>query len=104
MCWCGLRSLVVHDLDTNDDMWLTKTTNFKELSRYSLEDMLTCDADTKFLLCMNVDMDEYEYSNLLLDSAMEQGLSNTGGTSARSLGRSIIVFEQRCARHKCTMT
>ena len=92
MCWCGLRSSVVHDLDTNDDMWLTKTTNFKELSRYSLEDMLTCDADTKFLLCMNVDMDEYEYSNLLLDSAMEQGLSNIGGDNCKIFGKVYYCF------------
>ena len=88
----GLRSSVVHDLDTNNNTWLMKTKNFKELSRYSLDDMLICDADTKFLFCMNVDMDEDEYSNLLSDSAMEQGLSNIGGGNCKIFGKVYYCF------------
>ena len=54
--------------------------------------MLTCDEDTKFLLCMNVDMDEDEYSNLLSDSAMEQGLSDIGGDKYKIFGEVYYCF------------
>ena len=49
--------------------------------------MLTCDEDAKFLLCMDVDMDEYEYRTLLSDSGMEQGLSDIGGDKCKIRGR-----------------
>jgi len=73
----GLRSSVLVDLDSNDDAHHVRTTNFKQLSRYVLEDLLACDEDKPLLLCIARSLDD-DYNDLLSDAAMEQGLCRGG--------------------------
>jgi hypothetical protein len=80
----GLHSSAVVDLDGGEDAWSNKSTLFKDVAWYSMEDMLSCDADTKFLLCLHKGMDgSNEYNNLISDSAMEQDLAGIGGERRR---------------------
>ena len=82
----GLQSRVVCDLDSNDDVWSSKTKHFKELSRYPLEDMLACNVDTKFLLCMNVKMFHIEciYFILSVHGGMKYMTSHYSDNGAAS--------------------
>ena len=88
-----LRLTVVHDIDSTNNAWSTKTTDDKKRSRYSLEDMLTCNEDTKFLLCINEDIDEKEYSNLLSDSAIQQDLGDIGGKKCSFFGKAYYSLK-----------
>jgi hypothetical protein len=77
----------VVDLDSGKDAWSNTSTSFKDLARYSMEDMLSCDADAKFLLCLHEDMDGKEYNNLISDSAMEQDLCGIDGEKCKIFGK-----------------
>lgn len=76
----GLRSSILDDLDGSaESVWSTSTTFYNYLSRYLLEDMLACDKDCKFLLCLQEIMEEDEYHSIILGVAIRQGLCGTGG-------------------------
>ena len=74
------------DLDNNDDVYSGKSTNFKELSRYVLDDILGSKEDTPFLLCIAKDLNE-EKRNILSDAAKQQRKSGVGGDECSISGR-----------------
>ena len=82
----GRRSQVADDLLSNDDAYNVNTTNFKELSRYVVEDVIACQVDTPFVLCIAKDMDVH-YQRILSDGASQQRKLNMGGDICKISGR-----------------
>ena len=83
-----VRSSAVVNLDNGEDAWSNKFTSFKDLARYSMEDMLSCDADMKFLLCFHEDMDgSNEYNHLISHSAMEKDIAGIAGERCNIFGK-----------------
>ena len=80
------RSVVADDLDSNDAAFEVRTQNFKELSRYVLEDVIACKQDTTLLLCVAKELNE-RFQNKLTDGARQQKSAGTGGDRCKISGK-----------------
>jgi hypothetical protein len=80
------RSMVDEDLDSNDAAFEGKSTNFKELSRLTIEDVLQCVEDTPLLLCIEKKINA-DHGNKLSDGASRQKTLGIGGDVCRIAGR-----------------
>ena len=67
----GLRNTAAVDLLSNDAIADGTSTNFKELLRYMIDDMVLADVDKTFLLCISKTMND-EFAKKLSDGAREQ--------------------------------
>jgi len=79
------RSMADFDLDNDDDVFCGNTTNFKEMNRYVLEDILATDEKTPLLLCIATSMDD-EYMNKLTEGAEQQKLAGVAGDICKISG------------------
>ena len=70
------------DVDVGDDYepdpCVLRSSDFKELSRYVLEDVLACVEGRQLLLCISTDLDS-SFSNMLSDASDQQQLAENGG-------------------------
>ena len=88
-----LRSQVDIDFERNDSAYKVRTSSFKELSRYILEDLLTVqEGDTPMLLCISKDLDG-AFKNYLSDAAEQQKLDGIGRLQDIRLD---VLFSQGC--------
>eukprot|EP00956_Cyclotella_meneghiniana_P002698 scaffold3175_cov73-Cyclotella_meneghiniana.AAC.7 len=72
------RSSSLDDFECNNDAYHVNTTNFQELSRYILEDLLKCGVGDKFLLCLPIKSGS-TYEIDLQTIAFEQRENKVGG-------------------------
>ena len=72
------------DLDHNTQAFNVETTDFRELSRYPLEDMLKSRQGTKFLVLIAKDAAEYE--GIPKDAAKLQREAGIGGEDTKISG------------------
>jgi hypothetical protein len=86
------RSTAVSSLDDNYAIYSSTTTDFKDLSRYILEDLITCQALTSFLLCIPADSGAY-WGLDLAKAASLQAKSNNGGDKCKISGRAFFCFK-----------
>lgn len=87
----------IDDFDSNDAAYEVRTSNFKELSRYILEDVLGCLKGTRLLLCIRKDLDEH-FSNMLSDGAKIQRANGVAGDKCKISGQeyfclSVLIFK-----------
>jgi len=76
----SLRSHVDIDFENNDDAYEVRTSNFKELSRYVLEDILGCrdKGGRPMLLCIAKELDK-RYAQFPSEASEQQSLMGIGG-------------------------
>mmetsp|Transcript_35557 Transcript_35557/g.74958 ORF Transcript_35557/g.74958 Transcript_35557/m.74958 type:complete len:239 (+) Transcript_35557:493-1209(+) len=99
----GLRSSVEVDMLTNDATFNVKTTNFKELHRYVLEDVLGCDQDHPLLLCVSKELDGDLFSGMLSEGVITQIKNGTGGDMCKISGKTyynLTVTMHECRAHQ----
>ena len=86
------RSASLDDLDYNNAAFHVESTNFQELSRYILEDLLQCKVGDKFLLCLPADSGSIHSIDLTAISK-EQTLKNVGGDKCKISGRDYYCLK-----------
>jgi hypothetical protein len=86
------RSTAVSSLDDNYAVYSSTTTDFKDLSRYILEDIITCRETTSFLMCIPSDSGQY-WGLDLAKAASLQAKSNNGGDKCKISGRVFYCFK-----------
>ena len=86
------RSASLDDLDYNNAAFHVESTNFQELSRYILEDVLQCKPGDKFLLCLPADSGPV-HSLDLTAIARAQTLQNVGGDKCKISGRDYYCLK-----------
>eukprot|EP00956_Cyclotella_meneghiniana_P006181 scaffold8084_cov58-Cyclotella_meneghiniana.AAC.1 len=86
------RSASLDDFEYNNDAYHVNTTNFQELSRYILEDLLKCGVGMKFLLCLPVKSGS-TYEIDLQTVAFEQREQGVGGDICKISGRDYFCLK-----------
>ena len=81
----GLRNTAAVDLLSNDAIADGTSTNFKELLRYMIDDMVLADVDKTFLLCISKTMND-EFAKKLSDGAREQRKLKLAGDDCKISG------------------
>jgi hypothetical protein len=86
------RSTAVSSLDDNFDVYKSTTTDFKDLSRYILEDLIKCQETTSFLMCVPSDSGRY-WGLDLAKAAVLQAKANKGGDKCKISGRAFYCYK-----------
>ena len=70
----------------------------KQLSRYTLDDVLGCITDTPLLLCTTVEMDEEHFGGLMKEAATTQLGNGLGGEVTKIGGKIFITLKVTMAK------
>ena len=89
------RSTADIDLDTNEDAYNVETSDFRQLSRYILEDMLKCKEGDKFLLLLPKDAKEGSSTNIPKSVPKQQQTDNIGGDVVKISKREYYCLKCR---------
>ena len=86
------RSSSLDDFECNNNAYHVNTTNFQELSRYILEDLLKCGVGDKFLLCLPIKSGP-TYEIDLQTIAFQQRENKVGGDICKISGRDYFCLK-----------
>ena len=86
----SLGRMTRSDLDAAADEDVVETMNYKQMSRYVVEDILSSKVGTQFLLCISTNLDAHHH-NVLSMSARIQRSRGVGGEQVRITGRTFFA-------------
>ena len=81
----GVTTCAGNDIDLADEDTSIRATNFKELSRYVLDDLLACKEQTQLLLCIKISLDEVK-KGIPSDAALQQLEAGIAGEECKIAG------------------